>query len=61
MSTLVFEHFKLDMCTYGGKNSKPVTDVFWKEGCIVPDVMISDVMKLIERGILSAKNDDNKS
>jgi hypothetical protein len=61
LSTLVFEHFKLDMCTYGGKNSKTVTDVFWKEGSKVPDVLVSEVMKLIERGIMSANNDDNRS
>ncbi len=58
---LVFEHFKLDMCTYGGRNQKTVTDVFWKEGCKVPDVMISEVMSLIEKGIMSANNDDNRS
>mmetsp|Transcript_27234 Transcript_27234/g.20379 ORF Transcript_27234/g.20379 Transcript_27234/m.20379 type:complete len:160 (+) Transcript_27234:263-742(+) len=58
---LVFEHFKLDMCTYGGKNQKTVTDVFWKEGCKVPEVMISEVIALIERGILSTNNDDNRN
>ncbi len=58
LSTLVFEHFKLDMCTYGNKNSKTVTDVFYKEGCRVPELMVSEVMALIEKGILSAKNDD---
>ncbi len=60
LSTLVFEHFKLDMCTYGGRNAKTVTDVFWSEGCKVPDVLVSEVMKLIERGIISANNDDTR-
>lgn len=57
LTTIVFEHFNLEMCTYGGKNSKTVTDVFWKEGCKVPDVMVSEVMNLIEKGIMSANND----
>lgn len=61
LSTLVFEHFKLDMCTYGAKNAKTVTDIFWKEGAKVPDVMVSEVMTLIEKGIMSANNDDNRN
>lgn len=61
LTTLVFEHFKLDMCTYGGKNSKTVTDVFWKEGCKVPDIMISEVVSLIQKGIISANNEDNRN
>lgn len=61
LTTLVFEHFHLDMCTYGGKNSKTVTDVVWKEGCKVPDILVSELMVLIERGIMSANNEDNKS
>ena len=60
LSTLVFEHFKLDMCTYGGRNSKTVTDVFWKEGCKVPEILVSEVMRLIERGIMSANNEDTR-
>jgi hypothetical protein len=48
------------MCTYGGRNAKTVTDVFWSEGCKVPDVLVSEVMKLIERGIISANNDDTR-
>jgi hypothetical protein len=61
LTTLVFEHFHLDMCTYGGRNSKTVTDVYWKEGSKVPDILVSEVMALIEKGIMSANNDDNKS
>ena len=60
LQTLVFEHFKLDMCTYGGRNSKTVTDVFWSEGCKIPEILVSEVMKLIERGIMSANNDDTR-
>jgi len=47
LTQLVFEHFKLEMCTYGGKNAKTVTDVFWKEGCKIPDIMVSEVIQLI--------------
>jgi hypothetical protein len=60
LSTLVFENFKLDMCTYGGRNSKTVTDVFWNEGCKVPEILVSEVIKLIERGIMSVDNDDTR-
>ncbi len=60
LSTLVFENFKLDMCTYGGRNAKTVTDVFWSENCKVPDVLVSEVIRLIERGIMSVNNDDTR-
>lgn len=50
----VYEHFKLDMCTYGGKGAgASVTDVYWKEGCRVPEIMASEVVTLIEKGIMS--------
>lgn len=49
------------MCTYGGRNAKTVTDVFWKEGCKIPDILVSELIDLIERGIMSANNEDNKS
>lgn len=61
LSTLVFEHFKLDMCTYGGKNSKTVTDIFWKEGSQIPSILVSEVMNLITRGLISANNDDTRN
>ena len=49
----VYEHFKLDMCTYGGKGgSTSVTDVYWKNGCRVPDIMCSEVVNLISKGIM---------
>lgn len=43
------------MCNYGNKvgNGKTVTDVIWKEGCKVPEIMISEVISLIEKGIMS--------
>jgi thermostable 8-oxoguanine DNA glycosylase len=49
------------MCTYGGRNSKTVTDVFWKEGAKVPDILVSEVIALIEKGIISANNDDTRN
>ena len=49
------------MCTYGGKNMKTVTDVFWKDGCKVPELLVSEVISLIQRGIMSANNDDNRN
>lgn len=48
----------MDICTYGGRNAKTVTDVFWKEGCHIPDVLVSEVITLIERGLVSASSDD---
>jgi hypothetical protein len=61
VTTLVFEHFHVDMTTYGGKNMKTVTDVYWKEGCKVPDILVSELMVLIEKGIMSANSEDNKN
>lgn len=49
------------MCTYGGKNTKTITDVYWKENCKVPDILVSELMVLIEQGIMSANHEDNKS
>ena len=49
------------MCTYGGKNAKTVTDVFWKEGCKIPDIMVSEIVQLIQKGIISAKNEENRN
>ena len=46
------------MCSYGGKNSAIVTDVFWKDGCKVPELLVSEVISLIEKGIMSASNED---
>jgi len=54
----VYEHFKLDSCTYGGKigGGKAVTDVFWKEGCRVPEILASEVIALIEKGLMSSNH-----
>ena len=54
LSMYVYEHFKLDMCSYKGMAAdKAVTDVFWKEGCKVPEILVSEVIDLIEKGALS--------
>jgi hypothetical protein len=60
----VYEHFKLDMCTYGGKggsNNTSVTDVFWKNGCRCPEIMASEVVMLISKGIMPNDLDASKS
>jgi len=58
LTMYVYEHFKLDSCTYGGKigGGKAVTDVFWKEGCRVPEILASEVIALIEKGLMSSNH-----
>ena len=57
-----YEHFKLDMCTYGGKGgTTSVTDVFWKNGCRVPEIMCTEVVTLISKGIMPNDLDASKS
>lgn len=46
VNNLVFEHFKLEVCAYG-KNSKNITDVFWKEGCRIPTMMVTEIACLV--------------
>lgn len=53
----MYEHFKLDMCTFKGTEAT-VTDVFWKEGARVPEILASEVINLIKRGIVSGAADD---
>lgn len=59
----VYEHFKLDMCTYGGKktNGMIFTDVFWKDSCRVPEILASEVVDLINKGIMKANNEDSRT
>lgn len=71
LTRYVYEHFKLDMCTYGSKlagksssnttNGKAVTDVFWKEGCRVPEILVSEVIKLIEKGFMSSNHEATRN
>lgn len=57
IGTLVYEHFKLDMCTFKG-TEHVVTDVFWKEDARVPEILASEVINLIKRGIVSGSTDE---
>ena len=63
LTSYVFEHYKLDMCTYRGKlqNGMVFTDVNWKDGCRVPDILVSKVVDLINRGIMEANNADYRA
>mmetsp|Transcript_42742 Transcript_42742/g.65671 ORF Transcript_42742/g.65671 Transcript_42742/m.65671 type:complete len:130 (+) Transcript_42742:3343-3732(+) len=57
----VYEHFKLEMCTYGGKGgSTSVTDVTFKDGCRVPEILATEVVDLIEKGIITGDLDENR-
>lgn len=57
----IYEHFKLEMCTYGKKGAATqVTDVTWKEGCRVPDILATEVVDLIERGIITGEMHENR-
>ena len=61
LTLLVHEHFKLDMCVYGQLGQKRVTDVFWREGCKVPEIMCSEYAEMIARGIEEVKTESNVS
>jgi hypothetical protein len=57
----VYEHFKLEMCTFGGKvGHTSITDVTWKEGCKVPDILASEIVDLIQRGIITGEMHENR-
>lgn len=56
IGTYVYEHFHLDMCTFKGTDAT-VTDVFWKEGARVPSILASEVIALVERGIVGAADE----
>lgn len=57
ISLMVYEHFRLDMCNYGGKEGqKKVTDVFWREGCKIPEILCSEIAELIMKGIDEVKD-----
>ena len=59
MATLVFEHFNLDMCTYGSQGQKRVTDVFWREGAKVPEVLVSDIATAILKGVEGVRQESS--
>ena len=70
LAQYVFEHFKLDMCTYGGektnetdvlRNPTFVVDISWKEGCKVPEILASEVVDLVNKGIMKANNEESRA
>ena len=61
LTLLVHEHFKLDMCVYGQMGQKRVTDVFWRDGCKVPEIMCSEIAEMIAKGIEEVKTESNMS
>ena len=61
LTMMVHEHFKLDMCVYGQLGQKRVTDVFWKDGCKIPEIMCSEIASMISRGIEEVKTESNMS
>lgn len=58
IGTYVYEHFKLDMCTYKGTEST-VTDVFYTEGCRVPEILATDVVNLVDKGAYSSSTEEH--
>jgi hypothetical protein len=58
IGTYVYEHFRLDMCTYKGTEAT-VTDVFYTEGSRVPEILATDIVNLVERGIYSSSTDEH--
>lgn len=64
LTMYVYEHFKLDMCTYGGRTAaegRSVTDVCWKEGCRVPEILASEVIALINKGIITSDHEATRN
>ena len=61
LTLLVHEHFKLDMCVYGQMGQKRVTDIFWRDGCKVPEIMCSEIAEMISKGIEEVKTESNLS
>jgi len=47
------------MCTYAGEKTNGIffTDISWKEGCKVPETLASEVVDLINKGIMKANNE----
>ena len=58
------------MCTYGGektnetdvlRNPTFVVDISWKEGCKVPEILASEVVDLVNKGIMKANNEESRA
>lgn len=61
LSLLVYEHFQLDLCKYGHQGQKRTTDVFWREGCKVPQIMCTEIADLINKGIDEVRLQSSKT
>jgi len=48
------------MCTYGGSGQKKTTDVFYKEGAKVPEIMCSEIATMIKNGIHEVRSAADK-
>jgi len=50
------------MCVYGGhQGQKKVTDVFWREGCKIPEIMCSEIAELISKGVEEVRQESKLS
>lgn len=49
------------MCVYGGQGQKKVTDVFWRDGCKIPEIMCSEIAEMITKGIYEVKHESKMS
>jgi len=49
------------MCTYGAQGQKRVTDVYWREGAKVPEVLCSDIAVAISKGITDVRKESSMS
>eukprot|EP00345_Euplotes_harpa_P008344 CAMPEP_0168335324 /NCGR_PEP_ID=MMETSP0213-20121227/10838_1 /TAXON_ID=151035 /ORGANISM="Euplotes harpa, Strain FSP1.4" /LENGTH=336 /DNA_ID=CAMNT_0008340223 /DNA_START=2118 /DNA_END=3128 /DNA_ORIENTATION=- len=62
VSILAKEHYYLDICSYGGRHGqKAITDVYYKdENSLAPATLLSEYVKLINRGIVSESAEERK-
>lgn len=50
------------MCTYRSKaGGSTVADVFWKEGCRVPEILATEIIALVEKGIMTHNANDHRN
>lgn len=38
-----------------------MADIIWKEGCRVPDILATEIISLVEKGIMKHNVDDRRS
>jgi hypothetical protein len=61
LSLLVYEHFLLDMCSYGHQGQKRTTDVYWREGCKIPQIHCSEIADMINKGFDEVTHQSSKT